>query len=105
MDPHLKTEEQLKKSVRKDIDTVEQLHLTIDEVNITELNRFRVISDPFDDIIDGVRTRSVSDGYWIFLKPPKIGDHTIYFKGKNVDFFNEVKYYISITPDELGRGF
>jgi len=99
LDPHLKTEEQLRKAVRKDIDTVEVLSLTIDEININELSRFRVISDPFDDIIDGVRTRSVSDGYWIFLKPPKIGDHTIYFSGRNIDFFNEVKYYISITSD------
>jgi hypothetical protein len=96
LDPHLKTEEQLKKSVRKDINTVEHLRLTIDEINITKLNRFRVISDPFDDIIDGVETRSVSDGYWIFLRPPEIGDHTIYFSAKNVDFFNEVKYYVSI---------
>ena len=99
LDPHLKTENQLKNAVRKDIDTVEQIHLTIDEVNITKLNRFRVVSDPFDDIIDGVRTRSVSDGYWIFLKPPRTGDHTIHFRAKNIDFFNEVKYYISISSD------
>jgi hypothetical protein len=99
LDPDLKTEEELKKAVRKDIDTVEHLSLTIDEINFKDLNRFRVISDPFDDIIDGVRTKSVSDGYWIFLKPPKIGDHTIFFMGKNIDFYNEVKYYISIISD------
>lgn len=98
LDPHLKTEEQLIKAVRKDIDTVEYLGLTIDEIDFKELNRFRVISNPFDDVIDGVKTKTVSDGYWIFVKPPKIGDHTIYFKGKNIDFFNEVMYNISIIP-------
>lgn len=95
----MKTEEQLKNAVRTDIDTVEHLSLTIDDIKFKEFSRFRVISDPFDDIIDGVRTRSVCDGYWIFLKPPKIGDHTIYFRGKNIDFFNEVKYNISIIPE------
>lgn len=99
LDRYLKTEEQLKKAVRKDIDTVERLSLIIDEINFKELNRFRVISEPFDDIIEGVRTRSISDGYWVFLKPPKIGDHTIYFMGKNIDFFNEVKYSISIVSE------
>lgn len=97
LDPHLKTEEQLKNAVQRDIDTVENLSLRIDKVKFHELNRFRVVSDPFDDIIDGVKTRSVSDGYWIFLKPLKIGNHTIYFRGKNIDFFNEVKYSISIV--------
>ena len=105
LDPYIKTEEQLKNAVRRDLNTVEYIYLTIDGINFKGLNRFRVLSDPFDDIIDGVPTKSVSDGYWIFLKPPKIGDHTICFKGKNIDFFNEVKYYISITPDELGGSF
>jgi hypothetical protein len=96
LDPHLKTEEDLTNAVREDIDTVEKLALRINEVKITNFSRLRVLSQPFDDVIDDMRTISVSDGYWAFLKPLKAGSYTIYFEGKNIDFYNEVTYHISI---------
>lgn len=96
LDPHLKTVEELTNAVRKDIDTVENLVLRINEVNITQFHQLRVLSDPFHDIIDNEKSVSVSDGYWAFLKPLKSGNYTIYFRGKNIDFLNEVKYNITI---------
>jgi hypothetical protein len=51
----------------------------------------RVASDPtifelkmvkhnlFND--DGGRTRASADGYWVFLRPPPKGEHTISFRG------------------------
>lgn len=96
LDPQLKTEVDLTNAVREDIDTVEKLALRINGSKITEFNRLRIMSQPFDDIIDGVRTISVSDGYWAFLKPLKGEHYTIYFEGKNIDFYNEVTYHISI---------
>jgi hypothetical protein len=97
LDPHLKSEEELVRAVANDIDTVELLSLTVDEVDFPELNRFRVRSELFDDIIDGVETKTVSDGFWIFLKPFNIGNHTIHFMGKNIDFFNEVRYELIVS--------
>ena len=92
----MKTEEALTREVKKDIDMVECMYLRVDEAIFEEFNQFRVRSDPFDDIIDGVETKTVSDGYWVFLKPLSSGNHSIHFMGKNFDFFNEVTYYISV---------
>jgi len=103
-DPNLNTEEQLIRAVEQDIDTVNRLMVVVDGITLEGLDvfrdNFRVRSQPFDFKIEGVNTRIVSDGYWIFLKPPNIGPHTIYFVGRNVDFFNEVRYKISVTSVE-----
>ena len=103
-DPNLDTQDQLIRAVERDVDTVNRLMVVVDGITLEGLDmfrqNFRVRSEPFDHTIDGVKTRIVSDGFWIFLKPPKIGTHTIYFVGRNVDFFNEVTYKISVTPIE-----
>ena len=98
LDPHLKTEQELISSVEEDIDSVEHLSLTIDGIAFREFSDFRVRSKPFEDIIDGIKTKMVSDGYWAFMKPLKSGFHKIHFMGKNINFFNEVMYNISIMP-------
>jgi hypothetical protein len=95
-DPYLKSEEQLTRAVTKDIDTVDLLTVVIDKVTFVGINKLRIRSEPFNYDIDGVDTTIVSDGYWIFLKPQKIGNHIIYFAGRNFDFFNEVTYHVSI---------
>jgi hypothetical protein len=96
-DPHLKTEEDLLSTVTRDINKVERLCLTIDGIVFDDLRNFRVRSEVFCDIINGTLTKVVSDGYWVFLRPLQIGNHKIHFLGKNIDFFNEVTYSISIT--------
>jgi hypothetical protein len=101
LDPDLETEEELTREVTKDIDRVERMSLRVDQVIFEEFSQFRVRSDPFDDIINGMRTKTVSDGYWIFLKPLAIGNHNIHFTGRNFDFFNEVDYHIEIIRDHL----
>jgi hypothetical protein len=96
-DPDLKTEQELLNAARNDIDTVKQLNIIVDDITYGQLDQFRVSSGPLEDIIDGVRTKFVADGFWIFLKPPGKGGHTIYFIGENIDFFNETTYHISIV--------
>jgi hypothetical protein len=96
-DPHLKTEEDLIRTVTRDINNVERLSLTIDEIVFDDLRNFRVRSEVFSDLVNGTPTKVVSDGYWIFLKPLPVGNHKIHFLGKNSDFFNEATYSISIT--------
>jgi len=96
-DPDLKTEDDLIGAARKDTDTVKRLDLVVDDVSFVQLDKFRVSSGVFDDVINGVQTKSVSDGFWIFLKPFHVGTHRIYFIGENIDFFNQVTYHISIV--------
>jgi hypothetical protein len=95
-DPQLKSEEELKLGVNQDTDTLQGISLEIDETIFEDFSQFRVRGDVFDDVISGVNTKSVSDGYWVFLKPLGFGSHSIYFMGKNIDFFNEVTYHVSI---------
>jgi hypothetical protein len=95
-DPDLKSEEDLLNAARNDTDTVKQLNFTVDDIKFGQLDQFRVSSGIFDDIVDGVQTKLVSDGFWIFLRPPQMGRHTIYFVGENIDFFNQVTYNLSI---------
>jgi hypothetical protein len=101
LDPHLKTEEELTTAVINDVDKVEHISLEVDDVTFREFSHFRARSEPFDDIINGMKTRTVSDGYWVFLKPLSIGKHTIHFMGENTStscrFFNQVTYNISVT--------
>jgi len=96
VDPYLRTEEELTKTTKEDIDKVSKLKLKLNDTIFDDIRKFRIRSDPFDDVINGQPTRAVSDGYWIFLKPLHSGKLKIYFVGENVDFFNEVTYYISI---------
>jgi hypothetical protein len=96
-DPHLKTEKDLLRTVENDINMIERLSLTIDGVNFEDFREFRVRSEVFRVMVNGKVTKAVSDGYWVFMKPPPIGIHNIHFLGKNADFFNEVYYTISIT--------
>ena len=96
-DPHLKTEKELLRTVRNDINKIERLSLTINGVRFEDFREFRVGSEVFEDTINGKVTKVVSDGYWVFMKPLPIGTHKIHFLGKNEDFFNEVNYNVSIT--------
>jgi hypothetical protein len=96
-DPHLKTEQDLLSTVKKDISKIQCLSLTIDGIIFEDLLKLRVQSEIFGDMINGKVTKAVSDGYWVFMKPLPMGIHKIHFFGKNADFFNEVNYTVSIT--------
>jgi hypothetical protein len=66
------------------------MEATIDGEKIAGLENYRVRSEVFDltfpkDNVYDVRpglTRSVCDGYWLFIKPLQIGKHFIDFKGE-----------------------
>ena len=89
-DTDLKTEEELVERAKQAMDGVTLLEARIDGNYIEELKRYRVGSDFYDlifpddnvyDLVPGL-TRSVCNGYWIFLKPLPVGKHNIYFHGE-----------------------
>jgi hypothetical protein len=84
----LKTESQLCDRASYLMDMVTELRATIDGNDVRNLREYRVRSKVFDlvfnsdnvyDVTPGI-TRSVTDGYWLFLKPLPKGDHVIYFR-------------------------
>jgi hypothetical protein len=89
-DLDLKTEEELKKRSRDATNRLVHMEATIDGEKVDGLENYRVQSEVFDltfpennvyKIRPGL-TRSVCDGYWLFIKPLQAGKHHIYFKGE-----------------------
>lgn len=86
------------------------LKAAIDGQQVPALSTFRVQSPKFDfqvpgDNILGVSAGkgfSVSDGYWLMLKPLAAGTHTIHFEGGFVSglaagLSQNVTYYLTVT--------
>jgi hypothetical protein len=91
-DSDLKTDTDLIKRSREATDKVLYMEAAIDGQDIEQVEDYRVQSEVFDlifpqdnvyDVKPGL-TRSVCDGYWIFIKPLQSGKHTIHFKGENL---------------------
>jgi hypothetical protein len=88
----LKTESDLIKRASDATNRLICMEATIDGKSIDKLENYRVQSEIFDlvfpeDNVYDVRagpTRSVCDGYWLFVKPLEIGRHTIYFMGETL---------------------
>jgi hypothetical protein len=89
-DSDLKTEIELIKRSRDATNRVVYMEATIDGEKVDQLENYRVQSEVFnltfpEDNVYDVRpglTRSLCDGYWLFIKPLQIGKHYIYFKGE-----------------------
>jgi hypothetical protein len=89
-DSDLRTELELIKRSRDATNRVVHMEATIDGEKVGRLESYRVQSEVFDltfpeNNVYGVRpglTRSVCDGYWLFIKPLQIGKHFIDFKGE-----------------------
>jgi len=91
-DSDLKTELELIE--RSSVATNKLIHMeaTVDGENVDNLTNYRVQSEVFDltfpkDNVYNVRpglTRSVCGGYWLFIKPLRIGKHFISFKGETL---------------------
>jgi hypothetical protein len=115
-DSDLKNELDLLNRSRTATDELISMELSIDNAKIDRISDCRVQSMVFDldfppDNVYDVRpglTRSVSDGYWVFIKPFSIGKHYIHFKGetalvephtlssmKEGIIFDEIKEYIN----------
>jgi hypothetical protein len=87
----LKTEEGLVARAELLMDLVSFMEVTVDGIYLQNLKQYRARSKVFDltfpqDNVYGVKpgpTRSVTDGYWVFLKPLPIGKHIIQFVGES----------------------
>jgi|SRR6188472_1382536 len=89
-DSDLNNESELIKRSRDATNRLTYMEAWIDSLKIEDLKDYRVQSEVFDlkfpednvyDVKQGL-TRSVCDGYWLFIKPLEIGKHHIYFKGE-----------------------
>jgi hypothetical protein len=89
-DQDLHNEHDLHNRARQFIDCVTHLEFSLDGVSWPDLKKYRVHSEVFDlifpsdnvyDVVPG-STRSVTDGYWMFLRPLTIGKHEIFFSGE-----------------------
>jgi hypothetical protein len=89
-DSDLKTEADLIKRCELATSRLINIEASIDDQRIEHLENYRVRSKVFDLIfpkenVYNVRpglTRSVCDGYWLFIKPLQAGIHSIFFRGE-----------------------
>jgi hypothetical protein len=95
--PQLRTEDELLKYAMDDLDTTTILNASIDGVELQSLYDYRVRSKLFEIEIplsnQGeriIKTKAVTDGYWLFLKPLSLGEHILIFRGVK-QAFDEVK--------------
>jgi len=87
-EPALDTEEKLEECAKSDQDAVIEKAISVDGVEIGNLDRYRFQSPVFDlqfpeNNIDGVEPQAAkakSDGFWILLEPLPPGEHEIHFK-------------------------
>lgn len=89
-DADLKTESALIRRCADATSRVRSMKATVDGKNVDCIQNYRVRSKVFDlvfpeenvyDVQQG-KTRSVCDGFWVFLKPLKKGRHRIHFEGE-----------------------
>lgn len=84
-DQTLKTDADMISFVRRHMKDIVKKQASIDGMNLSISEDLRVESPPFNfsypsDNIFGAQagpTRGVGDGYWIFMRPLKVGDHNI----------------------------
>jgi len=99
------SDRELIRYISKDINQTSLLEAAVDEINLTDLSRFRIksrrtfqldmVKDNIWDVKSGT-TKAVSDGFWVFLKPLTKGKHTIYFHGIEPNFETSVTYNIDM---------
>jgi hypothetical protein len=89
-DSDLKTEADLIKRCEQATNRLISIEASIDDQPMEHLENYRVRSEVFDlvfpkDNVYNVRpglTRSVCDGYWLFIKPLHAGKHSLFFRGE-----------------------
>jgi hypothetical protein len=117
MDLSFNTEAELRSCAKADQDTVIQKQVTIDGVNVGNLDKYRFQSPLFEltfpeNNVAGVKpqtTKAVSDGYWILLEPLSPGRHEIHSKAAlgdptatgTTNFALDIKYLL--TVEEQGE--
>jgi hypothetical protein len=88
---HLKTEPELRACAKADQDKVTGTMITVDGVQLTPVrlqSPLFTVTLPENNAL-GLKpqtTPALSDGYWVFLQPLPLGQHTIHASGSLVDF-------------------
>ncbi len=106
LDPSTQTEAQIRQAAATYIASVDtdSLVCTIDGVPVGGLERNRVASRAFDYAIPddglyegsfegGIYKPAVSDGYWVFVKPLPIGQHTIHCEARSGAPYNSTQNF------------
>ena len=90
------------------LDDQKSIHVTLDEVDIpkSEIEQIKIYDPPFpvplpdENILnlDMPFTKMITNGYWVFLDPDKIGpgEHTLYVLGKSKNYVTETTYNLTI---------
>ena len=84
-EPAVKSEEELVLLAKREMDEISNLKVSLDQVEFTDLQKFRVVSPVFDVVLPENNlfggtpgpTKGSADGYWLFLEPLNTGLHTI----------------------------
>lgn len=118
-DIDLKREQELAIRAKNEMDSVIYLDAFVDGMRLLNLGDYRARSEVFDlnfpensvyPVSPGW-TRSVCDGYWIFLKPLPLGSHEIKFIGevllRNDVVANQMMNYPIYRPfaEEINKNF
>jgi hypothetical protein len=85
--PNFKTESELRAFAKADIDQVKTIMASVDGQKLPDSDLRRLESPAFEITLPeanaiGVppgKTKSKSDGYWVFLRPLPVGRHEIHF--------------------------
>jgi hypothetical protein len=91
--PQYKSESDLRKCAKDQLDKVTNLDASVDGVKIPDLKKYRAQSPLFDVVLPSNNvfgappgpTKSVADGFWIIIAPFSTGNHNIHFAGSAVD--------------------
>jgi hypothetical protein len=110
--PELKADSDLLACAKHGNDQTRSMKAIIDGVNLRDLENYRVQSSVFDitfpannvfSVAPG-KTKDVSDGFWVFLKPLPVGKHEIDFSASTIDpsgvnnYNTQVKYHLIVKP-------
>ena len=88
--PKLKTLSELRMCAKTIQDQVTTPNATVDGVSISDLQKYRIQSPPFNFTLpqnnilglpSNITTQAIADGNWVFLKPLSLGSHKIIFRG------------------------
>jgi hypothetical protein len=115
-DPSFDTEAELRACAKADQDTVIGKEITVDGINIGNLDSYRFQSPLFSLIypennIAGLApqtAQAVSDGFWILLEPLSPGTHEIHFKAalgdpnaiSTANFALDVTYLLTVVEGQ-----
>ena len=89
--PEFESAKDLKLFAKNDIDKKQIIFLSINDMQIMNIQDHRITSDLFEVLIperdkppNRIGTKAISEGYWLFLRSMPVGTNTIKFRVKTV---------------------